>query len=205
MRKVLGVLAILMLLAAACGDDSSVDDALDDATEGAESDDATTDDTADDAADQDTAEEDTAEEDTDDDVPEEDTADDEDDNAFEPGFSGDFDCAEIEAAIGEAGEFQGDPTGLTGEDAEADFERSRQIFETLGEEVPELREDVDAALAGMDKIGEALASIGWDTQGLAADPEAALEFATLVGDTDVLAMAEAFNSISVWFAEECAG
>lgn len=113
------------------------------------------------------------------------------------------DCDQITDALEQAGNsIDIDPTG-GGDDLEASFNESRSQLTVLANEAPELSDDIDAALAGMEVIGDAFSEIGWDTSNLATDPSGALEFAQLLSDPAVMGMTQALTNISIWVATTC--
>lgn len=129
------------------------------------------------------------------------------DDSGSDGSAGDgptsFDCADIRNAIDSAGNSVDLNPSASPDDLEASFNNSRAQLEALADEAPELRDDVDAALAGMDVIGGALAALDWNTENLATDPEAALEFASLISDPAFMGMTQALTNISNWVASAC--
>ena len=182
--KWIAVLAAVVLLAAACGDDGS--------------DSATSDDTsAPDTSEDDTSSQDTTAQDTSqgsDDADADDT----------PLTGTTLDCAEIQAAVEAAGDFSAiDPTGGSDpEDLEASFEQSRAALAALGESAPEISGEVEQALAGLDALGEIFAGLGWGTD-FSSNPQAALELAGAMGDSEILGMIGAMSAISAWIATSC--
>lgn len=114
-----------------------------------------------------------------------------------------FDCDEVREALEAAGDSAGfDPTA-GGEDLEASYNEARQSLQALAAEAPELSDDIDAAIAGLDVIGAALEAIDWDPASIATNPEAALEFANLLNDPAVLGMTAALTNVSAWVANAC--
>jgi len=189
LHRWIAVLAAVVLLASACGDDGdgvdsvSPDDASSDAasSDAASSDDASSDDASSDAAGSDDAGSDAA-----------------------PLTGTTLDCAEIQAAVEAAGDFAAiDPTGGSdAEDLEASFNRSRAALVALGESAPEISGDVDRAIEGLDALGEIFADLGWSTD-ISSNPQAALELAGAMGDSDIVGMIGAMTAISTWIATSC--
>lgn len=114
-------------------------------------------------------------------------------------------CAEIQAAVEAAGDFAAiDPTGGSASDSiEASFNESRAALAALGSTAPEIADEVETALAGLDALGEAFANIGWDTD-FASNPSAGLQFAqTALANGAVTDMIGAMSAISAWIATSC--
>lgn len=115
------------------------------------------------------------------------------------------DCAEIQAAVEAAGDFAAiDPTGGSADDSlEASFNESRAALAALGSTAPEIADEVDTALEGLDALGAAFAEIGWNTD-FSSDPAAGLQFAqTALTDGAVTNMIAAMSAISAWIATSC--
>jgi hypothetical protein len=170
----MAVLAAVVLLAAACGDDGgSADTASPDDTS---SDDMSSDDaTSDDA------------------------------NAEDSPLTGTtLDCAEIQAAVEAAGDFSAiDPTGGSdADDLEASFNQSRAALAALGESAPEIAGEVEQAIEGLDALGEIFAGLDWSTD-FSTNPQAALELAGAMGDSDIQGMIGAMSAISAWISTSC--
>lgn len=205
-RRLLALIMTIVLVAAACGggDDSSDDAAGDDTSQssddsGGSDDDGGSDDSG--GSDDDASASAAAGEDSSGDDGSDDAAADGDDGAS--GSAGSLDCLAIEEAIDQAANsIELEPTADP-DDLEASFNESRSQLQALGEAAPELGDDVDAALAGLDAIGSALAAIDWNAQSMATNPEAALQFASLLNDPAVAGMTQAMANISGWLAAAC--
>jgi hypothetical protein len=115
-----------------------------------------------------------------------------------------LDCAEVQAAIEAAGDFSAvDPSGSSGtEDLEASFNQSRAALAALGESAPEIAGEVEQALEGLDALGAVFAELNWDTD-FSSNPQAALELAGAMGDSEIMGMIGAMSAISAWIAESC--
>ncbi len=114
-----------------------------------------------------------------------------------------FDCNEVRDALERAGDSVDFDPSASADDLQASFDQSRAQLQALADEAPELSDDIDTALEGLDAIGAAFEAIGWDPNSLATNPEAALEFASLLNDSSVMAMTQALSSISTWVATAC--
>lgn len=198
LRRLLILMATIVLLAGACGGDSS-DDA-DTATSDSSSDsDSSDSDDSDDSGDSGDSG-DSADSSDSGDSGDSSSGSDDSDDADAPRS---LDCDEVNDALDRAGDsIELDPTAGA-DDVEASFNQARAQLQALADEVPELSEHVDTALAGMDVVGEALASLDWDASNMATNPEAALEFASLMSDPAVIGMTEAFTHIGTWIATSC--
>ena len=179
LHRWVAVLAAVVLLASACGDDGDSADSV------------SPDDTSSDAA-------------SADDVSSDDASSDDAGSGAAPLTGTTLDCAEIQAAVEAAGDFSAiDPTGGSDpEDLEASFEQSRAALAALGESAPEISGEVEQALAGLDALGEIFAGLGWGTD-FSSNPQAALELAGAMGDSEILGMIGAMSAISAWIATSC--
>jgi hypothetical protein len=114
-------------------------------------------------------------------------------------------CADIEAAFASLGGLASGGLGAPdGTDLEADFENYRAGLEALRSGAPELGDDIDAALAGLEVIGAAMAEFDWDINNL-SDPQDAAALAAVMTDSDAMGMLEAMTSIATWVAGNCVG
>jgi len=197
MLQWIAVLAAVVLLAAACGDDGGTDTA-------SPGDSGSSDSSPDDSSSGDSGDMDS--DDTDSDDSTSDGGDDgdtsTDDGDIPPGTS--LDCAQIQAAVESAGDIATfDPTGnSSSDDLQASFNESRAALVAIGEAAPEISGEVEQALEGLDVIGEAFAGLDWNTD-FSTNPTAALQLATTFGDADVIGMIGAMSAISAWIASSC--
>ena len=182
LRRLLILMTAFVLFAGACGGDSD-DAAADTDTSGSDSSD---DSGSDDSGSDDSGSDDSGSDDSGSDTPSL------------------FNCDDVRDALERAGNSVDLDPSAGADDLEASFNESRAQLEALAQEAPELADDVADALAGMDAIGEALAALDWNTDNMAADPEAALEFASLISDPAVMGMTQALSNISAWVASSCA-
>jgi hypothetical protein len=191
----IAVLAALVMLAAACGDDSS-------GTDSAPPDDTPSDDAG--SGDADADSDGTGSDDTDSDDMDSDDMDSDDMDSDAPPPGSTLDCAEIQAAVEAAGDFTAlDPSG--GSDPanlEASFNQSRAALAALGDAAPEIADDVDQAVNGLDALGAIFAELDWNTD-FASNPQAGLQLATALGDTEIMGMIGAMTAISTWIATSC--
>jgi hypothetical protein len=119
-------------------------------------------------------------------------------------FSGDVDCDQITAAVNASGDLVGgDPTLSREGDPEQQFEEARATMLALKEQAPEIADEIDQTLAGLDAIGAAFADVGWDTD-FASNPAAAVAFSQAAfSDPAVAGMMTSVASIGVWLASNC--
>lgn len=195
----IAVLAALVLLASACGDDGGSDTAPPDDTgsDDTGSDDGDSDDTG--SGSDDTGPDDTGSEDAG-----------SDGTGSGDGGSGEIpagtpiDCAAVQAAVESASDIATfDPTGdSSSEDLQASFNESRAALAAIGDAAPEISGEVQEALEGLDIIGEAFAEVDWNTD-FSSNPTAALQLATTFGNADVIGMIGAMTAISAWIASSC--
>lgn len=200
MRRLIAVLAAVALFAVACGDDDATD--ASNAAVGGDSTETPADDGADDSADDSGTGDDSAA----DDSAADDGAEDGDLVPDVVGDGGSVDCAELQRAMNAAGDLGASAvTGDAGDPAqlEASFNESRAQLAALGQNVPELADEVTTVLAGLDVYADAFGSIGWDVSGVQSNPAEALEFAQLLGSTEILSMAGALQSISEYVVTSC--
>lgn len=188
------ILAVVILLGVACGDDSSaIDTAADQAGQADPADEGTE---PTDAG----AQESDADADSDSDSDSDSEADAGSDTS---GAAGSVDCAEVREALDAAGSGFPDGTSTDSDDLEAGFTEAKAQLEALKSAAPEISGDVDQVLAGMEAMGEALAGIGWDPNSFAGDPEEALAFAELLSNPAIIGMTQGLTGISGWVASAC--
>lgn len=211
MLRWVAVLAAVVLLAAACGDDGGTD------TDSAPPDDSGSSDTSsgdtddsgdsgdmdsDDMDSDDSGDMDSGDMDSDDLDSDDMDSDDGDSGDIPPGTS--LDCAQIQAAVESASDLAAfDPSGSSSSDnLQADFNESRAALAAIGEAAPEISGEVEQALEGLDVIGAAFAELDWNTD-FSTNPTAALQLAATFGDADVIGMIGAMTAISAWIASSC--
>ena len=204
-RRLLSLMLAIVLMAAACGDDDSAGDDGGTDTSQSSDDSGGSDDDGSDSSDSSAS----SDADGSDDSGSDDSGSDDsgsDDSGSDDGGSaapGSLDCLAIEDALDQAANSISLEPTADPDDLEASFNESRAQLQALADAAPELSGDVDDALAGLDRIGSALAAIDWDAQNMATDPEAALEFASLLNDPAVAGMTQAMANISGWLAAAC--
>ncbi|MDW3219794.1 MAG: hypothetical protein R8F63_14360 [Acidimicrobiales bacterium] len=195
LKRWLAILAAVMLLAAACGDDggSDADPGGDDGSaDDSSADDSSADDSGadDSSADDSSADDSSADDSGSDDVP----------------MLGN--CDEFAAAIDGLDSLAdaGDPTaGNSPDDVRADFAQAQASLAALRSQLPDdLKGDADVIAAGLAAMEEAFAAIGYDASTLTS-PEDALQFAAAMANAEVLAMATASLSLQQWVLAGCNG
>lgn len=191
-RRVIGLLVAVVLLAAACGDDSA-DDAVADANTG-------------DAV---SADGDSGGSESVDDPADESAADPEDPALTVPdvvGGDGSIDCDALQSASVDALSLGSDALSGAASDPEAleaNFNSARAQFVALGENAPELTDEVTTVLAGLDVLADAFGEFGWDVSEFAANPSDALEFVELLGGDEIENMSIALSEISSYASGVC--
>jgi hypothetical protein len=117
---------------------------------------------------------------------------------------GELDCEAISAAVNAAGDLVGnDPTLTNVEDREQDFANARAMLLELKAQAPEIADDVDQTIEGLDVIGEAFGEIGWDTD-FTSDPAAAVTFAQKAFSNPAVAgLMTSTANIGLWLASNC--
>ncbi len=114
-------------------------------------------------------------------------------------------CADIEAAFASIGGLASGGIGAPpGTDLEADFNQYREGLQSLKSEAPELSADIDAALAGLEVIGAAMAEFDWNVGNL-SDPQDAAALAAVMTNSEALGMLDAMTNIATWIAGNCLG
>jgi len=168
--RVIAVMAAVVLLATACGDDGGTTDTGSGSNDSGSNDDGSNDDGSDDTG-----------------------------SGVTPG--GTVNCQEIQEAMDFAGI---DPTeGSSSNSREDDFQQSRAALAALSAAAPEIADDVQDALEGMDALGAAYADFGWNAD-FSNDPAAALAFAQELLSAGVLTnLVGPMTAISQWIAESC--
>jgi hypothetical protein len=120
-----------------------------------------------------------------------------------PAALGATDCAAIETAFSSAGGVFGE-AGQDGDDLRASLDQYRAQLEALRSEAPQLSDDIDTSIAGLEVLATAYAGFDWDLTNL-SDPQDALALASLMTDADVMGMSLSMVNIGIWVAENCAG
>ncbi|GJM37299.1 MAG: hypothetical protein DHS20C19_06660 [Acidimicrobiales bacterium] len=181
----LAILAAVVLLAAACGDDGGSNPAAPGGNVGG--DDSSGDDSSGDDGSAD------------------------DSSAGDDGSGGIAtlgDCEDFAAAIDGLDSFAdaGDPTsGTSPADIQADFARAQAQLAALQNQLPsDLQGDAQTIANGLAALEEAFAAIGYDATSIAS-PEDALAFASAMSSADVMAMAGASINIQQWVTAGCNG
>jgi hypothetical protein len=118
--------------------------------------------------------------------------------------SGEVDCDSIDTALDSTGALVGGDPTLFGGSPEQQFQEARATMLALKEQAPEIADDIDQTLAGLQVIEAAFEEIGWDTD-FEADPVAAVAFVQLAfADPAVSAMMTSTANIGAWIAANCA-
>ncbi len=193
----LSILSILILVAAACSSGSDTEVGQSDSDDSSSDDSSSDDSSSDDSSSDDSSSDDSASDDS--------SSDDSGSDDADPAqVRGEVNCDEISDAVSSAGGLVGgDPAFFTAGDQERQFEEARAIMLALKEQAPEIADDIDKTLAGLEAIGEAFAEIGWDTD-FSADPAAAGQLArTAFSDPAVSAMMTSVANIGIWLASNC--
>jgi hypothetical protein len=121
-----------------------------------------------------------------------------------PAATGSLNCEQIKTAFDSiGGAVTGASTGSVSDDLRADFDQYRTQLSALKSEAPELSDDIDGALAGLDVLGEAYSQFDWDLSDL-SDPQDAIALASLLTDGDVMGMFTAMGNIAIWITANCA-
>lgn len=188
MLRWMAVLAAMVMLAAACGDDGGSSATA--PSDPAPSDDSSSDDTS-------------SDETSSDETSSDDTSSDEID-ADQPTTGTTLDCAEIQAAVEAATDFTAvDPTGASdAANLEASFDQSRASLAAIGDSAPEIADDVEQAIQGLDALGAVFEELEWNTD-FSSNPQAAVQLATAFSDSDIMGMIGAMTAISAWISTSC--
>jgi hypothetical protein len=127
-----------------------------------------------------------------------------DDDADPAAPSGEVDCDEIDAALDSAGAVVGGDPTLFGTSPQQQFEEARATMLALREQAPDIADDIDGTLAGLEVISNAFDEIGWDTD-FESDPAAAVRLVQLAfSDPAVSGMMTSVANIGSWLATNCA-
>jgi hypothetical protein len=128
-----------------------------------------------------------------------------DDSAPEPAVtSGEVDCDQLDTALDSAGALVGGDPTVFDSSPEQQFEEARATMLALKEQAPEIANDIDQTLAGLEAISSAYEEIGWDTD-FESDPVAAVRLTQLAfSDPAVSAMITSVANIGTWIAANCA-
>jgi len=192
------VVLALGLLAGACSSDStsgasaSESDLDSSESSGADSNDSSSSDTADDSASSDNSDD-------------SDNVDDAGGDETPPLVTGEVDCEQIDNALSSAGGLVTGDMALfgNGNNREAQFKEAEATMLALKQQTPELADDVDKTLAGLDAIAGAFEEIGWDTDFM-EDPGAAAQVARMAfSDVAVSEMIASVANIGIWIAANC--
>lgn len=117
--------------------------------------------------------------------------------------SGEIDCDSIDAAFDSAGAMVGGDPALFGSSPEQQFEEARATMLALREQAPEIADDIDQTIAGLEVIADAFEEIGWDTD-FESDPVAAVRLVQLAfSDPAVSAMMTSTANMGMWLAANC--
>lgn len=191
-----GLLAILLLLAAACGGDESTTSSGGDAADSEASDDSSSDDSSSD----DTGSSDEGSDDdsgsTDDSAG--------DDSASNEDAGGDVDCDAVNDAIHAAGGTVENALSLDApDDPQAQMEQARARMINLRDQAPDIADEIDDVIAGLDVITSVYAEVGWDTD-FSEDPSAAMAFShEAFSHVEYSNMIGALPTIAVWLGLHC--
>jgi len=126
------------------------------------------------------------------------------DDAVDPPSGDVLDCGALDAAVEAAGGLVGgDPTSSGGLDARQQFDAARASLLGLKGQAPEIADNVDAAVAGLDAIANVYAEVGWDTD-FEADPVAGAQFVQAAFNNPAIpALLTSIPIIALWLEANC--
>ena len=121
----------------------------------------------------------------------------------------DLDCAEVNRSMDTAGDLASGNMILeawargAAVNPQQQFEEGRAQMLALKAHAPEIADDIDRVIAGLDVIADVYSEIGWDTD-FASDPAAATHlWRTAFTNPAFSQMMTALPAIGVWFASAC--